>query len=149
MESGWSQLNLAQAGFAVVGILCLVAAGFAVGILVASHLIGPRRAGRVKQDTYESGMEPVGEARRRFRVGFYLIAVMFLIFDVELVFLYPWAVLFPRLQAEAGSEHYTWAQAMATAGYGPGFMLAAGGIFFGLLLVGFVYEWRRGVFKWN
>jgi NADH-quinone oxidoreductase subunit A len=74
---------------------------------------------------------------------------MFLIFDVELVFLYPWAVLFPRLQAEPGSEHHAWAQAMAEAGYGPGFMLVAGGVFFGLLLVGFVYEWRRGVFKWN
>jgi NADH-quinone oxidoreductase subunit A len=94
-------------------------------------------------------MEPVGDTRRRFNVRFYMVAVLFLIFDVELIFLYPWATLMPRLRAAEGTEHYAWAQNMTAAGYGPGFMLVAIGIFFALLLVGFIYEWRRGVFKWN
>jgi NADH-quinone oxidoreductase subunit A len=129
-------------------ILIAVALGIALSILVLTHLVGPRRIGHVKHDTYESGMDPVGDTRRRFSVRFYMVAVLFLIFDVEIIFLYPWAVLTPRLREAAGTDA-AWAEAMRSAGYTPGFLLAAIGIFFALLLVGFVYEWRRGVFKWN
>ena len=64
--------------------------GFAVSALTATHLIGPNKKTAVKQMTYESGMDPIGDARRRFDVKFYLVAILFLVFDVELLFLYPW-----------------------------------------------------------
>ena len=132
--------------FAIIGWLIIVAAALVVTILVLTHLIGPKRVGPVKHSTYESGMDPVGDTRRRFSVQFYLIAVLFLIFDVEVVFLYPWAILFPRLH---GDEHQEWAAPLVAAGYSPAYLLVAMGVFFALLLVGFIYEWRRGVFKWN
>jgi len=132
-----------------VAILIFVVCAIAAGILLASRLIGPRRVGPRKQGTYESGMTPVGDTRRRFNVQFYLVAVLFLIFDVEVLLIIPWALLTPRLHALPDTEHAVWAAQMAAAGYTPGYMLAAIGIFFGLLLVGFYYEWRRGVFKWN
>jgi NADH-quinone oxidoreductase subunit A len=149
MEPRWYQFGLAQSDFATVAILVIVATGIALAILVLTHLIGPKRVGKIKDGTYESGMDPFSDTRRRFNVRFYLIAVLFLIFDVEIVFLWPWAMLYPRLQAAEGTPAYEWAQAMRSAGYAPGMMLAAIGVFFGLLLVGFIYEWRRGIFKWN
>jgi NADH-quinone oxidoreductase subunit A len=132
--------------FATIGWLIVVAAALVVTILVLTHLLGPRRVGPVKNATYESGMDPVGDTRRRFSVRFYLIAVLFLIFDVEVVFLYPWAILFPRLQAQSPED---WAAPLVAAGYSATYLLVAMGVFFALLLVGFIYEWRRGVFRWN
>ena len=146
MEHNQSQLILGQSDFATVAILMLLAAAVSGLILFLTSIIGPRRVGETKYGTYESGMDPIGDTRRRFNVRFYLIAVLFLIFDVEIVFLYPWAVLYPRLQ---DGQHAAWAEPLRAAGYTPGFMLAAMGIFFALLLVGLIYEWRRGVFKWN
>ena len=142
-----SQIStLAVSDFTSVGVLALVAVGTAAVILVLTHLIGPKRLGARKQATYESGMEPFGDTRRRFNVRFYLIAVLFLVLDVEVVFLYPWAVLFPRLRMPGQPA---WMQALVAAGYSPLFLFLAIGLFFALLLVGLVYEWRRGVFKWN
>src|SRR5579871_6964228 len=71
----------------------LAVLGFAVAAMTACHLIGPTKRTAVKQMTYESGMDPIGDAHQRFDVKFYLIAIMFLVFDVELLFLYPWAVV--------------------------------------------------------
>jgi len=139
---------VAASEFTPVGLLVLVATGLALVILVLTHWIGPKRSGPVKDATYESGMEPIGDTRRRFSVRFYLIAVLFLVFDVELLFLYPWAVLFPRMGSTQGADA-AWAQQLAQAGYSPLYVLAGVGVFFVLLLVGLVYEWRRGVFKWN
>src|SRR4051812_8373887 len=68
------------------------AAALAIGLLVLGTLVGPRRAGRVKEMPYESGMDPIHDTRRRFDVRFHLVAIAFLVFDVELLFLYPWAV---------------------------------------------------------
>ncbi|MCK4343561.1 MAG: NADH-quinone oxidoreductase subunit A [Phycisphaerae bacterium] len=134
-------------------VLIICATGITLFILVATHvvdfLLKTSRKGDIKQSTYESGMEPVGDTRRRFNVRFYMIAVLFLIFDVEIIFLYPWAVLYPRLSHPKGDEMVNWARGLSDAGYTPGFLLAAIGVFFALLLVGFIYEWRRGVFKWN
>ena len=69
-----------------------IAAAVSVGLVVAAQLIGPRRSGAVKEMPYESGMDPVHDTRRRFDVRFHLVAITFLVFDVELLFLYPWAV---------------------------------------------------------
>lgn len=140
---------LATGDFAIVGILLIVLIGLAAVIVTLSYFVGPRRHGPIKDSTYESGVDPIGDTRRRFNVRFYLVAVMFLVFDVEIVFLYPWAVLFPRLRAAEGSVHAPWAEAMAQAGYGPGFFALGIAIFFALLTIGFVYEWRKGIFKWD
>ncbi len=141
---------LALGDYTTIGILILTAIALAGVILAITHfpLIVPKRTGPVKDATYESGMEPIGDTRRRFNVRFYLVAVLFLVFDVEVIFLYPWAVLFPRLRTP-GDEHAAWARSLADAGYSPGFIAAGIGFFFILLLVGFVYEWRKGIFKWN
>src|SRR3954463_240962 len=72
-------------------IYLIAVAGFAVSALGTAHLIGPNKRTPVKQMPYESGMDPIGDARQRFDVKFYLIAILFLVFDVELLFLYPWA----------------------------------------------------------
>jgi NADH-quinone oxidoreductase subunit A len=146
MELVRSDFYFAQGDFRTVGWLLAVATGLAVAILALTHLLGPKRVGPIKHAAYESGMDPIGDTRRRFSVRFYLIAVLFLIFDVEVVFLYPWAVLFPRLQS---GPYQDWARPLVAAGYTPAYFFAAISVFFALLLVGFVYEWRRGVFRWN
>jgi NADH-quinone oxidoreductase subunit A len=132
--------------YSTVAVLILAVIGLTAVIMILTHAIGPRRHGPVKDTAYESGVEPIGDARRRFNVRFYLVAVLFLVFDVEIIFLYPWAVLFPRLRDPA---HQEWAAALSQAGYGPGFFLATIAVFFALLAVGFVYEWRKGVFRWD
>ncbi|GIW79145.1 MAG: NADH-quinone oxidoreductase subunit A [Gemmatales bacterium] len=104
--------------------------------LVAAHLIGPRKETPVKTMPYESGMDPVGDARRRFDVKFYLIAIMFLVFDVELLFLYPWAVAAYRERAILPPE------LRSTIFCG---IL----IFVALLVISYVYDWRKGVFRWR
>jgi len=154
-------LLLAAGGFGTVAILIIAAIGISVAFLVVAHVIGPKRHGPVKDDTYESGMDPIGDARRRFNVRFYLVAVMYLVFGVEVLFLYPWAVLLPQMRAgltagqeaaaaeQSASEMATWAGELAAAGYGPGFMFGAILVFFLLLLVGFAYEWRKGIFRWD
>lgn len=149
MERDWSHLTFAAAEFTNVAVLLAVSIGIAAAILVLTHLLGPRRRGPVKEGTYESGMEPIGDTRRRFNVRFYLVAVLFLLCDVELIFLYPWALLFPRAAGGADATHAAWAQGLADAGYGPLYLLGAGGVFLVLLLLGLVYEWRRGVFRWT
>ena len=73
---------------------------FVIGVMIATHTIGPNNKTAVKQMPYESGMDPIGDARQRFDVKFYLVAVMFLVFDVELLFLYPWAVVAYRKTSE-------------------------------------------------
>src|SRR5437763_17002221 len=78
--------------FTPIFLFILVAILIALGMLVASALLGPRRSTPVKQMPYESGMDPIGDARQRFDGRYYLVAIVFLLFDVELLFLYPWAV---------------------------------------------------------
>src|SRR3984885_6237125 len=74
-------------------VYLVILIAFAVGTLIVAHTIGPRKSTPGKQTPYESGMDPIGDARQRFDIKFYLVAIMFLVFDVELVFLYPWAVV--------------------------------------------------------
>lgn len=119
--------------------------GLAVALLVIGHLCGPRRVTDVKRMPYESGMDPIHHTRRRFDVRFSLVAIAFLIFDVELLFLYPWAVVFSG-DLPAGLP--SGAAAEAAAGRPP-LVFAGGMVFLVLLALGFVYDWRKGVFRWR
>ena len=113
----------------------LLILGFAVSAMIAVHRIGPHHKTAVKQMTYESGMDPIGDAHQRFDVKFYLIAIMFLVFDVELLFLYPWAVVAYQENGIPADQR------------GPVFWSVL--TFIGLLLIAYIYDWRRGVFKWR
>ena len=114
--------------------MIMAAIGFAVMNMVGTMLIGPRRAGKRKGESYESGMTPVSTARKRFNVRFYLIAMVFLVFDVEVVFLYPWAETFGDL-TPGSSMSQLW-------------LLR---IFFFLFttVVAYLYGYRKGVFRFD
>ena len=120
-------------------VLLLVAAGLAGFIVGASAVLGPRRHGSTKHIPYESGIDPVGDARSRFNVRFFLVAMLFLLFDVEVVFLWPYAPLLFRAGAGQGDGH----------GVSALFLLVEMAIFLGILLVGYVYAWRKGAFRWE
>ena len=100
----------------------------AVALVVLSHLASPMRPTPVKLEPYESGMTPLGDTRERFSVKFYMVAILFIIFDIETIFLIPWGVLFRDLGIFGFVE-----------------ML----IFIGVLLVGFVYVWKKGALQWD
>lgn len=119
----------------VVYVLILV--GFVVTNLILAHVIGPRKKTSVKQMPYESGMDPIGDARQPFDVKFYLVAILFLVFDVELLFLYPWAV---SAYIEDGTAIDP---RLSTTVFGV--ML----VFMATLAIAFVYAWRKGVFRWR
>jgi NADH-quinone oxidoreductase subunit A len=137
---------LAYQPFAPVLILIVIVAVMACAIVILAQTIGPKRHGPVKDDTYESAMPVVANARQRFNVRFYIVAMLFLLFDVEVVFMWPWALLF---RDTASAEPAPFARQMVEAGYGKGFLLAEMAVFVVILLVGYVYAWRKGVFKWN
>jgi len=90
--------------YAALGILLLMAIGFAVANIAGTTFLGPSRKGETKGTVYESGMNPIGSTRRRFNVRFFIVAMTFLLFDVEIVFLYPWAVTFPSLGGHAAED---------------------------------------------
>ncbi|MBI4718977.1 MAG: NADH-quinone oxidoreductase subunit A [Planctomycetes bacterium] len=115
-----------------------------VGMLVVAHVIGPKRHGAVKDSAYESGMPIVTDTRRRFNVRFYMVAVLFLLFDVEIIFLWPWAQLFHGA-ATMGATIPLEGGGVA----GKGFLAAGMGVFFVLLLFGLYYEWRKGALQWD
>ncbi len=117
-----------------VMLIITMAITFAVANIVLTKLIGPSRDGEVKGESYESGMNPVGTARKRFNVRFYLIAMVFLVFDVEIIFLYPWATTFTNL--EAGShESLVWLLRILF------FLLTT--------VVAYLYGFRKGVFRFD
>ena len=107
--------------FAFAGIVVL-------SLLFIAQNVGPKRPNPAKADPFESGNPPKGDARIRFSIRFYLIAMLFLIFDVEVVFLYPWAIYFRNLGL---------------------FGLIEMGIFLGMLVVGFIYVWKKGALEWD
>lgn len=100
----------------------------AVGIVVMSQLASPLRPTPVKSEPYESGMVPLGDTRERFSVKFYLVALLFIIFDIETIFLIPWGVMFRDLGVFGFAE-----------------ML----VFIGVLLVGLIYVWKKGALEWE
>jgi NADH:ubiquinone oxidoreductase subunit 3 (subunit A) len=117
-----------------------VVALFAFGSVTATQLFPfkPRKPTRVKLMPYESGMDPVGSARMQFDIKFHIIAITFLIFDVELLLLYPWAVI---AFSQAGEQ--LWREVFGGAA------VVTVLVFIGLLTLGYVYEWRKGTFSWR
>ncbi|MGD0584150.1 MAG: NADH-quinone oxidoreductase subunit A [Oryzomonas sp.] len=109
-------------------LLVIVAILFGMVALVFSSLIGPKKPSALKLSPYESGCEPVGTARERFSIKFYLIAMLFILFDIEAVFLYPWAILYKKLGM---------------------FGLVEMGVFIVILFVGYIYVWKKGALEWE
>jgi NADH-quinone oxidoreductase subunit A len=111
-----------------VAILFLVSTALAVVLILIGVIFGPRRSNPRKSQPYESGMVPFGQAQRRFPVHFYLVAVLFILFDVEIIFFFPWAVMFKALGLFGFIEMI---------------------IFIAILLVGYVYVWKKGALEWE
>ena len=130
----------ARTGWAPVALMLVIALVFACGTIAASLTIGPGRTGPGKSTPYESGMSPIGDTRRRFNVRFYIVAMIFLVFDVDIVFMYPWATIYA---GEVGT-----AQTVGGVSFGA-LLLIEMGIFVLLLLVAYLYAWCKGVFRWD
>ena len=109
-------------------LLILIAIAFGLGSVVFSSLIGQKKYSKVKMAPYECGCEPVGTAHERFPIKFYLIAMLFILFDIEAAFLYPWAILYKKLGA---------------------FGLVEMGLFIVILFVGYIYVWKKGALEWE
>jgi NADH-quinone oxidoreductase subunit A len=109
-------------------VLFLIAVFIAVFVIVLSSFLGPQRGTARKLAPYESGMEPIGQAMRRVPIKFYIVAMLFIIFDIEVIFFFPFALVFRQLGV-------------------PG--LLAMGVFFLVLIIGFVYEWKKGALTWE
>jgi NADH-quinone oxidoreductase subunit A len=121
--------------FEPILLFAVVLLGFVITNLIMAHTIGPKRRTAVKDMPYESGMDPVADARQPFDVKFSLVAILFLIFDVELLFLFPWA-------ASAYSP-----DGVPRSMRGDVFWVMI--VFIGTLLIPYVYAWRKGVFRWR
>jgi NADH-quinone oxidoreductase subunit A len=121
--------------WAPVVLLIVIGVGFAAANIALSLFLGPKRTGPGKEATYESGMVPIGDARKRFNVRFYIVAMIFLVFDVEIVFFYPWASIFARHVQNAGNDGLILLVEMIT--------------FVVILLVAYFYAWGKGVFRWD
>jgi len=111
-----------------IALMFIVAAGFVATTMLATHLLGPKRKTKIKLETFECGIESQGNARVPFSVKYFLIAILFVLFDVEVIFMYPWAVNFKQLGATGFIE-----------------ML----IFIALFLVGFYYIRKKGALRWE
>jgi NADH-quinone oxidoreductase subunit A len=111
-------------------VLVFIVVGLALGVVpvILGMLVAPSRPDSEKNSPYECGFEPFEDARMQFDVRYYLVAILFIIFDLEIAFLFPWAVVFKQL------------------GWGA---IGAMGLFLGLLTVGFIYEWKKGALEWE
>lgn len=109
-------------------VFALLVAG---GMFAITHILGPNRPGKTKLGPYESGKDPIGEAHIRFPIRFYIIAMLFVLFDIEIVFFYPWAVVYKKLLPLGN------------------FILIEMLVFIGLLLVGYFYAWKKGALEWE
>lgn len=109
-------------------VMALVALGFVMTTMLASHYLGPKRRNAVKDDTFECGIPVQGNARSPFSIKYFLVAILFVLFDVEVIFMYPWAVNFKELGLFGLFEMFT---------------------FMGLMIVGLIYIIRRGALKWE
>lgn len=109
-------------------LMFLVALGFVVLTMVATHMLGPKRKSKVKLDSFECGIESQGNARVPFSIKYFLVAILFVLFDVEVIFMYPWAVNFKELGITGFIEMV---------------------LFIGFILIGFFYIIRKGALKWE
>jgi NADH-quinone oxidoreductase subunit A len=125
----WNSTNVVIPGD-YLPVLLFIAVGVAVGVVpqVMGYVLGPNRPDKAKNSAYECGFDAFGDARMPFDVRFYLVAILFILFDLEIAFLFPWAVSL----REIGSTGF-W----------------AGIAFLGILSVGFIYEWKRGALDWE
>lgn len=114
--------------YAPIAVMFVLALGFVVTTMVVTHALGPKRKSKTKLDSFECGIEPQGNARVPFSIKYFLVAILFVLFDVEVIFMYPWAVNFKDLGT-------------------PGFIEMV--LFMGLLLVGFFYLIKKGALNWE
>ena len=117
-----------------IAAIIVFAGLFVIANMVATQLIGPKADGDVKEIAFESGMDPIGSARKKFNIRFYILAMTFLVFDVEIIFLYPWAVTYSQLEPGSGEA-----------------ALFLGRILFFITtsIIAYVYAWKKGVFRWD
>ncbi|RLS64682.1 MAG: NADH-quinone oxidoreductase subunit A [Planctomycetota bacterium] len=117
-----------------VAVVILMAIGFVAINIIASAVLGPSAPGAIKGLAYESGMDPIGSTKKRFSIRFYMLAMTFLLFDVEIIFLYPWAVTYSQLEPGSADAR-----------------LYLGRILFFILtsIVAYIYAWKKGVFRWD
>ena len=125
--------------YAPIMIMFIVAVGFAASQILVTQLIGPRKRTAVKLMPYESGKDPIGSARDRFSVKFYTVAVIFLLFDIEVLFIIPFAVAFKYLLAQ---------EQISPIAFGTIAFIEIM-IFIGTLIVGYIYVWKKGTFDWG
>jgi NADH-quinone oxidoreductase subunit A len=116
------------AGYLPILMFLFVAAAIGVSLLVGGYVLGPRRPNSEKLSPYECGFEAFEDARMKFDVRYYLVAILFIIFDLEIAFLFPWAVVFQKLGLTS---------------------IIAMTVFLGILVVGFAYEWKKGALEWE
>ncbi len=110
-------------------LILIFVAGLIAAIAIAMpSFLGPKNPNKMKQEPIESGMIPFADARRRFPVQYYMVALMFILFDIEVIFLYPWAVSLNKLKV---------------------FGLIEMGVFLAILLIGYAYVWKKGAFEWD
>jgi NADH-quinone oxidoreductase subunit A len=112
----------------------VVALGVASFMVAASYFLGKHKRSRTKLSPYECGMDPVGDARGRFSVKFYMVAMLFILFDVEAVFVLPWAVIYRRLPAITGARFFGFWEML---------------VYFGFVAVGLFYVWKKGILNWS
>lgn len=130
-----STLALTELGMYIpVAIVLVMALIFVAANLLMSHMIGPKAEGSTKAIAYESGMNPIGSTRKRFNVRFYIMAMTFLVFDVEIIFLYPWAVTYTQLEPGSGEATLFLARIL---------------FFIATSIVAYIYAWKKGVFRWD
>ncbi len=128
-----STVNSLLSSYIPVLVMGVVAIGVSAALVFLSYLLGPKRPSPQKDAPYECGVTPIGSARERFPIKFYLVAMLFIIFDIETVFLYPWAVTY-RSSAINGMMLFN---------------LTEMAVFVAILFVGYFYVWKRGAFEWE
>src|ERR1043165_2358013 len=131
MEQSFSLMD-----YAPIGVMFIVAIGFAASQIIVTQLIGPRKRTAVKLMPYECGKDPIGSARDRYSIKFYTVAVIFLLFDIEVLFIIPFAVAFKSLIAAGPAVFGTVAFVEIM-------------VFIATLIVGYIYVWKKGTFDWG
>lgn len=132
MQCKTHRMNSTATDYLPIVITFLVAAGFVVTTMAVTHWLGPKRKTKIKGEAFECGIEEQGNARTPFSVKYFLVAILFVLFDVEVIFMYPWAVNFKELTATQGA-----------------FIFLEMLLFIGFFLVGFYYIMKKGALKWE